>query len=490
MHRHESTWARGIRALFVATGATVLGGCQGDESTVPSELTANTPTWENDIAPLVQEKCVGCHRAGGNTTFSMETYASVKSYAGLMAYAVDRGHMPPFLAEETSECQPRLPWQNDIRLSKEQKATLRAWADADAPEGKPIAALSVPAARALEREDVVMYVPELIRVEGHNDIHTCMIVDPHLLADSYVLGRTITAGNPRVLHHVVSYVILPGVNDDGAPRSKQQLEAVIRAEKGVGIDGRYPCFGGPALTAAKVELLDAWAPGSVPNLAPPESGQPIDKDSLVLLDVHYHPAPYGVDVDLGTKLSLMTTTDKPKYVSRVTLIGNFAGHFENPFGVGELLEQPGEQTAEFVIPAGSDKHVEAMTWTWTGLPEGVALRVYGAGTHMHYAGRDMRVSLSHPASAALEGECLIQTPNWNFDWQRVYSYAGTYDQLPTMTNGDVLDLRCTYDNSLANPRVFHALQDRGEFFPGDVRLGENTLDEMCLAAVGIMYPAP
>ena len=91
MHRHESTWALGSQALFLVTFATLFAGCQGEESAVANELSANTPTWEEDIAPLVREKCVSCHYRGGNTSFSMENYASVKSYAGLMAYAVDRG---------------------------------------------------------------------------------------------------------------------------------------------------------------------------------------------------------------------------------------------------------------------------------------------------------------------------------------------------------------------------------------------------------------
>ncbi|HEY6078073.1 MAG TPA: hypothetical protein VIW29_04685 [Polyangiaceae bacterium] len=51
--------------------------------------------------------------------------------------------------------------------------------------------------------------------------------------------------------------------------------------------------------------------------------------------------------------------------------------------------------------------------------------------------------------------------------------------------GDVIKLRCTYDNSLQNPFVSIALRGQGLSAPHDIVLGEETLDEMCLGIFGI-----
>jgi len=84
-------------------------------------------------------------------------------------------------------------------------------------------------------------------------------------------------------------------------------------------------------------------------------------------------------------------------------------------------------------------------------------------------------------------ECLVQTPDWNFEWQRMYSYDAPIEQLPFVGAGDKVTMRCTYNNSLGNPWVAEALQTEGLTEPHDVVLGDETLDEMCLWAVVYLY---
>src|SRR5262249_9778240 len=158
------------------------------------------------------------------------------------------------------------------------------------------------------------------------------IVDPKLTKDEYVIGRLISSGNHKILHHVVSYVIQPGSVEDPAgsgtrrTRTKAEMEELLKKDKGVGIGGHYDCFRGPSLTNSglSTEMLDAWAPGGIPNMAPKDAGQPINKNSLVLLDIHYHPVGKP-ERDSETKLSLMLASEKPKFVARSILLGNFQG---------------------------------------------------------------------------------------------------------------------------------------------------------------------
>lgn len=496
MTQKRPTLAHSLIAGLLPLSLTALGcsdessdGKGGGKLSEDAGAEAQAPTWHEHIAPLVKEKCSGCHQEGGIAPFSVESYAEAKDFASVMVNAVEEGVMPPFLAQETDECAPRLPWQSDLRLSDEEKGLLREWARAGAPEGDPkkAAALPEPPSLELPREDVVLRLPAPITVSGNKDLHTCVIVDPKLTEDVYVTGRQIIAGNEKVLHHVVSYVIAPGTNEDGTPRTKAQLEAALQAEKGVGIGDRYDCFGGPGLGSLETQILDAWAPGGVPNLAPPNSGQPVAKDSLVLLDVHYHPigAP---ETDEDTRLTLMLAESRPLLISRVILLGNFPNKVDTEFGVGEIMTQDDEDEAEFLVPPGARDHIEEMRWTWK-LPEGQSLRVYSAGTHMHYVGRDERIGLerANPTGDEPAEECLLQTPAWDFNWQRGYAYDASFEKLPTMKNGDVLTVRCRYDNSMDNPFVRAALDEQGLPAPVDVRLGEDTLDEMCLAAIGIIH---
>ena len=157
------------------------------------------------------------------------------------------------------------------------------------------------------------------------------------------------------------------------------------------------------------------------------------------------------------------------------------------------MQQADEEQTEFIIPAGKKGHVEEMTWTWT-LPDSpfglVSLQVYMMGTHMHYVGRDMRVTLEHGEFADAPGteECLVHTPAWDYNWQRGYEYDGALTELPVMRKGDVIRMTCIYDNHMDNRFVRDALREQGLDAPRDVLLGDDTLDEMCIAAVGIMYP--
>jgi hypothetical protein len=482
-------------AIGDASVSSIAGDAQVPTAADAGIALSFTPTWHEHIAPLVSEKCSSCHKQNGIAPFSVQSYEEVKGFAKSMASAVERGSMPPFLAQETAECTPVHKYANDKRLTAEQKALLRAWADAGAPAGDPAKAAPVtpPARTTLAREDVIMPLPEPIVVEKNEkgDIHTCVVVDPKLDRDVYVTGRQITSGNDKVLHHVVSYVIKP-LKSDNTPVTKPQMDELLRASKGAGIGQRYDCFGGPGLeaTGMQFEMLGAWAPGASPTGSPPNSGQPVAKDSLVVLDVHYHPISSGPETDSQTKLSLQLAEGIPSLIGRPILLGNFQSRLDSPFGVGDIVKQPDEAAAEFKVPPGAKDHVEEMTWQWK-LPVR-PLRVYYAGTHMHYVGTDMMVKLENvtPQAGEPSSQCLVHTPKWDFNWQGGYYYESPYETLPQMNDGDILRMRCVFQNNRSNNFLAKALDEQGMTDPIEVKLGEDTLDEMCLASIGIVYPNP
>lgn len=459
----ESAGSETAAATDGSTGADT-DTASGGESETGSAI---APTWYQDIAPLVAGSCGGCHRDGGIAPFSLTTYESAAGWAGVMAASVEAGTMPPFLAHETDECQPRFGWQDDTRLSDDEQALLRAWADAGAPEGDPTNPAPLPEPPNLELQDADMRltIPSAVTIDGNKDNFLCFSVDPDFDVDAWVEGIQITAGNPEIVHHVLVYVDEEAASDDL-----------------VGPEGYYPCFGGVGLGGG-ISLIGAWAPGMPAAETPPDVAMRIPAGARLVINVHYHPTGSGPAIDDATSVDLRFHPSLPQYVGILALIGNASG----PSGGGEGLQpDPNDRDGkvEFRIPAGVADHTEQMLFSLDDIPE---VRVYSAGTHMHYVGTDMMVGIQRPTPDAgePESECLIQTPKWDFNWQRGYAYDAPLDQVPRISSGDKLYLRCKYNNSMSNPFVAQALAEQGLPGPVDVYLGEETLDEMCLGVFGL-----
>jgi hypothetical protein len=80
---------------------------------------------------------------------------------------------------------------------------------------------------------------------------------------------------------------------------------------------------------------------------------------------------------------------------------------------------------------------------------------------------------------------MIQTPHWDYGWQRLYEFDVPVEESFALQPGDAVRIRCTYDNTLDNPDLAGALAEQGLDAPTDVALGEGTLDEMCLAGIAV-----
>ncbi len=104
---------------------------------------------------------------------------------------------------------------------------------------------------------------------------------------------------------------------------------------------------------------------------------------------------------------------------------------------------------------------------------------------MHLAGHDQKISLTHDGQSS----CLLQEPAWNFNWQRGYQYDAPIETLPTIATGDVVQVRCTYDNTMTNGALANARREAGSTQAVDIALGEATTDEMCLGAFVFVYKA-
>lgn len=465
-----------VLAAALAITAAPLLGCSGDDtSPAGNGATSGTPgagpTFHADVEPILQKHCQSCHFEGRIAPFPLVTYEDAKNAAPIMVAQTKSGAMPPWGALETDACKPRLGWKDDPRLTADEIATLEAWSLAGAPEGDPKDAppAYTPPEEGLPGVAQTIEPDAPYTAGGDKDEFRCFVIDPKLTETKYLNGWNFVAGNKAVVHHALMFV--------NADRS-----ALALADE----DGGYDCFGGAGVSDA--QLVAAWAPGGRPVELEPNIGTPIQAGSVFVMQIHYHPAGLANQVD-STKFQMRFTAD-PEYQMVTALIGNFG----KPMSGGDGL-QPGDGgEVEFRIPANAKDHVESMIFTMPDkvgggpLPE---LKLYGVATHMHYVGTDMKIEIDRGAATASDpaSECLLETPKWDFSWQRFYSYDAPIESLPTIHAGDKLKLRCVYDNTTDNPFVVQALKDQKLTAPKDVTLGETTLDEMCLGGFAVVYKA-
>jgi len=408
----------------------------------------------------------------------LEQYSQAAPFSGYMAANTADRSMPPFLAATTEDCQPRFGFKDDPQLSQTEIELFRAWHDTKAPEGDPstAAALPQPAQLALSAAEITVQIPAPVTIEGPGDKFLCFSLAPDLtplqasgpaaalLGDRVLLDAVqVTPGNAAIVHHVLVYTDVAGES------------AALAGDKGY-----YDCFGGPMVS--QPDLVMAWAPGATPIRAPEKVAMTLPTKGRLVMQVHYHPTGTP-QTDSSTSLQLRGYADGiPDYIATLALLGNDSSQGADGMG---LQPGPGDgENAEFKVPAGARGHTETMLFK---LPDdSPEYRLWAVGSHLHYVGTDMRIGISRQSSGSEPTEeCLLQTPEWDFNWQRAYLYDTPIETAPTAKAGDVLNLRCTYDNSMENPFVYEALSEQGLSAPRDVVLGEETLDEMCLGIFGI-----
>ena len=466
-------FALAVGSGSLACGSTATPGAPGDDGKV---------TWNQEIAPIVTRKCVTCHQPGGIGPMSLADYQSALPHAGKMLQQVEAGTMPPWGARTTDECTPTFGFKDDPRLTEDEQALLAAWLDQGALEGSPATQpLPRPAQTSLQNPDLHLTIPSSVEIAGTSDRFVCFVLDPGNVDDAYIKAVQVNPGNAAIVHHVLIFA-------DPKNEKTQENESTRLADE----NGQYDCFGGPGLSGA-VQLIGAWAPGAVPAVMPEDVSVQLAGGSKLVVQVHYHPTRVSREVDATTSVD-MVFTDKPKIPGFLFLIGNFGEKdMDVAGGTGYgLLPGPDDPASgpAFLIPPNVTAHTETQRFlvrepgpdSPLGKLGASAFRMWGVGTHMHYVGRDMKIDIEH---ADGEKECLVQTPDWDFSWQRFYSYDAPLSSVPTVRPGDVVNMRCTYDNSMANRFVRTALQEQSIDVPIDVRLGETTLDEMCLGVFGV-----
>ena len=316
-------------------------------------------TYSNQIARLLQRRCVECHRPGEIAPFALTEYDEVVGWAEMIAEVVREERMPPWHADPAYGA-----FSNDRRLSDEEKELLYRWVEDGAPQGDP-ARLPEPRAFVsgweLPREpDLVLPITEEpFEVAAEGPIrYQGFVVDPGFEEDKWVQAVQILPGNRAVVHHILMFAVPKGMTRNDFPGGAS------------GYDG-------------------AFLPGVRVRPYPDGLAKRIAAGSDLVFQVHY--------TSIGS-----VQLDQ----SQVGFL------FVDEESVTHEIITTSAYDQSFRIPAHESRYrVEATSLT---LPASDLIEM---NAHMHLRGSAFRYEALFPDGTT---EILLDIPHYDFNWQTAY----------------------------------------------------------------------
>ncbi len=378
-------------------------------------------TYSRDIAPFLQESCVGCHREGGGAPFGLTDHRSVQRKATTIIRVIESGFMPPWHAIGGD-----IPLVGDRRLEEEEIDLFRKWVHAGRPEGDP-ADLPIPRVFPvgwhLGEPDLILTMDEAYELDADGpDIYRNFVLPTGLTELKYLKAVEFRASSPEVVHHALLYV-----DTKGRAREVDEADpAPGFAEMPVG-EGTGGGIGG-------------WVPGASPRPLPEGLAHHLPAGSDIVIQAHFHPSgkPEREQSQIGLYFSDKAPERLFTSIQLPPLFGAFSG----------IDLAPGE--------------VETVVTDSFELP--VAVRAFGVHPHSHYRGKSLSMTAHLPDGKTI---VLVDVPDWDMDWQEEYRFTR---EVP-LPAGTRLESKVVWDNSAES-------SDNPIVPPVRVRWGFESLDEM------------
>lgn len=407
----------------------VESGDTASQDAEPEPEPYDGPTYHDDIAPMMQAHCTGCHVPDSVAPFALQSYEEVKATASASHVTMVEGTMPPWPpADDCGE------FQGHRGISDQEIDLFEEWIDGGHVQGEPDASsgeeIDSQVSGVDGDPDLTLdwgfdFKPDPPSDDGIDD-YRCFVIDPEIDEDKFVNLVDTRPGNPELVHHMIAYMAPADQSD--------HIDALLAEDDQPG----YECFGGPGFSDA--EMLTGWAPGALPLPYKEGHGVRLAQGTQLVVQMHYN------------------TLNDPDGTDRTEFDLYFVDEEEYP-----------EPTELLILPLGAyDLFIEAGDPEAEAYAEGpevpFPITLHGIAPHMHLLGTEIYVD-----TETGDGDmCLIDVPDWDFDWQGFFLYEESIELAPPVKTR----LTCRYDNSADN-------QPPGRT-PEDVYWGDGTYDEMCL----------
>jgi hypothetical protein len=355
----------------------------GVSASGPSKTAA---TFTKDIAPILFNRCVECHRTGEIAPMSLLSYQEVRPWAKSIRQRVVDRSMPPWSADPHYG-----KFSNDPSLSQKEIDTIVSWVDAGAPKGDDRDMPPTPKfveGWSIGKPDVVLAMQEEYSVPADGTVpYLYFSIPTGFKEDKWIQALEIKPGNRSVVHHVIAFTQEPG--------AKGRADGGGEAQRGRGqLGGITPNKTGVVLAPGTARLVKAG--------------------SSIVFQMHY--TTNGEATKDRTSIGLIFAKEPP---TRTLVTGNALN-------------------ARFAIPAGESNHEVKSSTT---MKEDVHLTSFMP--HMHFRGKDFTYTAVYPDGRS---EILLSVPKYDFNWQLTY----VLEKPVALPKGTRLDCVAHFDNSTKN----------------------------------------
>jgi hypothetical protein len=243
-------------------------------------------SYARDVAPVLINKCAGCHSAGNIGPWSMSAHRKVKGMADMMQEVLLSRRMPPWGADPSYG-----KFAEDASLTPEEKGTLLRWLEAGAPRGEgsdPLESFHAPARDwPLGEPDYVIALPapQAVPATGVLDYRHVDVPVP-FTNTVWVGAAVIKPGNLKCTHHVIVRI-------------------------------KYPQEG--KTDTQNAESLEGWSPGKSFQRFPEGTGKRLKPGAVINFELHYNTT--GKPESDLTKIGLYLLKEKPplRYETRMAI---------------------------------------------------------------------------------------------------------------------------------------------------------------------------
>ena len=347
-----------------------------------------TVSYANEVAPLLQKNCVVCHSPGNIGPFAMSNYEKVKGWSSMIREVLLEQRMPPWHADPHHGA-----FANDRSLSPEQTRTLITWIEQGSPrgQGEDLLATQAPPTVVdwpLGKPDYLVSMPKEVEIPATGVFpYRYVLVESPIPEDAWLRAAVVKAGNRKVLHHCLVFVIYPKNSGHQQPDDRG------------GLGGFFASF----------------LPGTEEVTFPEGTGKFLPKGTKIIFQLHYS-ATGKVEKDL-TQMGLYLCKTKPPM------------ELHTRSAVKHVLDIP---------PGDPDYQVEAQF----NFPRDSML--YSMSPHMHFRGSRVQYEAFYPDG---KHEVILSVPNYDFNWQTLYRLAEP-KRIPAGTR---LVCTGAFNNSPQNP---------------------------------------
>jgi hypothetical protein len=387
-----------MRRLLIALGVLLVGA--GAAATL---IARRGGTFTEDIEPIIQARCVGCHQDGGPAPFPLATYEDVRKRRDLIVEVTRRRLMPPWMPE-----QGGAEFVGDRSLTDGQIVLLRRWAQGGATEGSPVTRPPTPPRNpddwVLGKPDLTLRIPEpySLQAEGRDVYRNFVLpLPPFAPSPRFVRAVEFHPGNPKAVHHAFLYV--------DRTTASQALD-LKTPEPG------FPGLHVPPSAQAPPGHFLSWQPGKQLIPEPDDMAWPLAAGSSIVIQSHLRPS------------------------GKTELVQPVVGLYFTDKAPTRVPSKIGLWSHDILLPAGS--RAETVTDSLT-LPVDIdLLRIL---PHAHFLARRVEAQATLPDGSI---QALLRIPAWDFNWQGDY----VYKEPRFLPKGTVLSMRILYDNSADNAR--------------------------------------